>query len=372
MKIGIVTLALKTNYGGLLQAYALQTVLKGLGHDAVTFEYDNRLRYRGPILKYPLALLKRFIKKYVMGRGGYVFIESELNRRYRMSSQYTEKFIINNITTRKVRSLNELKEGEYDCFVVGSDQVWRPKYSFDLYNSYLKFAEKWSVTRMAYAASFGTDEWEYTDEQTKICQRLARKFSMVSVREASGIGLCRNHLGMDAVHVLDPTMLLNREDYIKLFKNSDTPESPGNMLVYILDESHEKDEYVNAVAHAKGLKPFRVNSRVENSNAPVEERIQPPVEKWLRGFYDADFVITDSFHACVFSIIFNKPFIAIGNAKRGMSRFNSLLSIFGLEDRLVTDLSVFPETTIDFDKVNERLASLRQKSFSFLKEALNG
>ena len=190
MKTGIVTLALKTNYGGLLQAYALQTVLKGLGHDAVTFEYDNRLRYRGPILKYPLALLKRFVKKYVMGRGGYVFIESELNRRYRMSSQYTEKFIINNITTRKVRSLDEVKEGEYECFVVGSDQVWRPKYSFDLYNSYLLFAENWNVRKLAYAASFGTDEWEYTDEQTKICQRLARKFSMVSVREASGIGLC--------------------------------------------------------------------------------------------------------------------------------------------------------------------------------------
>ena len=101
--------------------------------------------------------------------------------------------------------------------------------------------------------------------------------------------------------------------------------------------------------------------------------MQPPVEKWLRGFYDAQYVITDSFHACVFSILYQKPFVVYGNKHRGMARFHSLLAIFGLEDRLVTTpeeaLDVIARP-IDWNYVNTQLTKWRKKSLNFLTSSL--
>lgn len=106
---------------------------------------------------------------------------------------------------------------------------------------------------------------------------------------------------------------------------------------------------------------------------PATERIQPAVETWLRGFHDANFVVTDSFHACVFSIIFNKPFIAIGNLGRGMTRFTSLLNRFGLQSRLIADsdkTNFEMPSDIDWDKVNTVLEESRKVSLQYLKNAL--
>ena len=116
------------------------------------------------------------------------------------------------------------------------------------------------------------------------------------------------------------------------------------------------------------LTPFRVNSKANGLHASIRERIQPPVEAWLRGFYDAEFVVTDSFHACVFSIIFGKPFIVIGNKDRGMARFESLLKMFGLENRMIyDDLSVI-NNLIEWEIVNTIKLKYQGKSYSFLKQ----
>ena len=148
-------------------------------------------------------------------------------------------------------------------------------------------------------------------------------FDAVSVRESSAVELCEKHFDTSAMHVLDPTMLLDTSDYIKLFEEANTPQSPGSLMCYILDENKEKQEVISCIEQTLHLKSFSVNSKYEVADAPLEERIQPSVEAWLRGFNDAEFVITDSFHACVFSILFEKPFIVYGNKNRGMARFNS-------------------------------------------------
>ena len=196
-------------------------------------------------------------------------------------------------------------------------------------------------------------------------------FNAVSVREESGIKLCRKIFGIDAVCTLDPTMLLTSEDYDNL--SVEAPLSSGNLMTYILDESQLTDEIIDNVAKEFGLTPFRVNSKVEQGdNEPkLSNRQQPPVENWLRGFRDAEYVITDSFHACVFSIIYNKPFLCIGNGFRGMARFNSLLGQFGLMDRLVSiDSDHIPSSDIDWTKVNAILEEKRRKSLDFLRQAL--
>ena len=361
MRIGILTLSLGTNYGGILQAYALQTVLERMGHEVCVID-KRRKPLRLPLWKAPLVYGKRVLKN-LAGHSFPVFYEQKANREEAIVRQNTDKFINRYIKSRIVDDFSKLEESEFDAIVVGSDQVWRPKYFVDIENAYLKFAESWNIKRIAYAASFGTDEWEYTEQQTKECARLLGFFDTVSVRETSGVNLCREHFGVEARHVLDPTMLLRGEDYIRLFEVAHTPQSPGMLLCCILDETPEKSAWIERIAEERGLVPFRVNSRVEDRTAPVAERIQPPVEQWLRGFNDAEFVVTDSFHACVFSILFRKPFVVYGNVSRGMSRFASLLETFGLKERMVLDATgCVPLAGIDWQKVDFRLEKMREVS----------
>lgn len=363
MRIGILTLPLHTNYGGILQAYALQTVLERMGHEVCLIE-KKRKPFRLPLWKAPLVYGKRVLKN-LAGHPYPIFYEQKVNREEPITRQNTDLFIKRYIKRRIVNDFSELKESDFDAIVVGSDQIWRPKYfNGNIEDAYLKFAEGWNIKRIAYAASFGTDEWEYTAAQTKECARLLKQFDAVSVREASGVDLCRKHFGVEARHVLDPTMLLSAEDYIRLFEAAGTPQSTGRLLCYILDETPEKATLIERIAKERKLATFRINSKVEDKTAPITERIQPPVEQWLRGFHDAELVVTDSFHACVFSILFHKPFFVVGNKKRGLSRFTSLLGMFGLEDRListVTETDSF-ETEIQWDSIDTPLDTLRQKS----------
>ena len=361
MKIGILTLPLHTNYGGILQAYALQTVLERMGHDVCLIE-KKRQPLRLPLWKAPLSYGKRIVRN-LTSHPFPVFYEQKMNRETPVVRQNTDKFINKYIRRRIVDDFSEVRETDFDAIVVGSDQIWRPKYFPNIWHAYLDFTEGWDIKRIAYATSFGTDEWEYTPGQTERCAKLLKRFNRVSVRETSAVSLCREHFGVEAKHMLDPTMLLSSNDYARLFKAAGTPKSNGALLCYILDETPEKTALVNMIAKEKHLVPFRVNSKVENTMAPLAERIQPPVEQWLRGFFDAEFVVTDSFHACVFSILFNKPFIVYGNAVRGMSRFTSLLGFFGLNDHLFTDiLGLNSLCDINWPEVNKMLDVKRKEA----------
>lgn len=366
MNIGIVTLPLRTNYGGLLQAYALQKVLLRMGHTPVTF---TRVAHESLDWKTPVRWAKRFLCNPFRDKKTPVFYELIFNRTYSTVSQHTQGFIDRNITTRVIRSWNEMKESDYDLLIVGSDQVWRPMYFSPIEHAFLDFAAKWEIKRLAYASSFGTDEWEYNVDQTKRCRSLVRLFDGISVREVSGIKLCQEFLDCSAVSVLDPTMLLTPEDYIALFEEQKIPAFAGNLLVYILDMTDEKSRLIDYLSEK--YVPFVVNSRVDDLNRPTVERIQPPVEAWLRGFYDAEIVVTDSFHACVFAILFHKTFIVYGNEGRGMARFYALLALFGLESQLVRtseDVIKALSVHIDWGAVDVRLQTLREQSISFLKK----
>lgn len=180
--------------------------------------------------------------------------------------------------------------------------------------------------------------------------------------------LCRKFFGVNASHVLDPTMLLDVQDYVDLVKRADIPKSKGTLLCYILDETESTTDLISRLASETGLVPFRGNSRVEDWSAPLAERIQPPVEQWLRGFMDAELVVTDSFHACVFSILFHKPFVVVGNKERGLARVKSLLKMFGLEERWNSDIPTISfSKTIDWKDVDECLEEWRKSSHDVLR-----
>ena len=373
MRIGVLTLPLHNNFGGILQAYALQQVLNNLGHDTVLIDKSKYVSLGPWYKKYPIYF-KRTIHKYVMRKDIVVKADVEQNRIPKTIAKHTDLFIDKYIKRFFTKDFSNIKKEYFDVIIVGSDQIWRPKYFFSaIENAYLDFAKEWNIKRIAYAASFGTEDWEYTDEQTINCAALLKKFNAVSVRESSATKLCKENLGVEALHVLDPTMLLEKDEYINLFKETETAKSDGNLFCYILDSGTEKDDIINTIATEKRVKPFYVNSKYEDLAAPLVERIQQPVEKWLRAFHDAEFIITDSFHACVFSIIFNKPFIVYGNKERGMARFESLLKIFELEERMVSTKKEAIEAInrpIDWEKVNSIHSQWKEKSITFLTENL--
>lgn len=374
MKIGIQTLPLHTNYGGILQAYALQTVLQRMGHEVCVINCPKQ--HKLPLHRAPFAYAKRIIKKYILRDKSVVInLEKKLREERPIVSQYTQKFINKYLNLHNCSNYTDLKESDFDAIVVGSDQVWRPRYfrSKLIQHAYLDFAKDWNIKRIAYAPSFGTDEWEYTKTQTRTCSELLSKFNTVSVREFSAIKICKERFGVAAQHVLDPTMLLNKEDYIKLVENSNAPKSKGNLLVYVLDETKDKSNIVNKIAAKKKLHPFYLNSKLDNNYACLQDKIKMPVEQWLKGFMDAEFVVTDSFHACVFSIIFNKPFVVCGNVGRGLSRFDSLLNLFGLNERMITNkenIDNIIEAQIDWVEVEAKYQQHKKESMSFINKEL--
>lgn len=364
MKIGILTQPLLGNYGGIVQNFALQHTLCRLGHTPYTAVYTNRINiFCWSEMKF------NHLKRRLLGRKS--IVAPPPLKEY-LSIYNNSSFIRSNITLtpflgRRNFSKNILKEG-FEAYIVGSDQTMRPLYNrgHRLYKMYLDFLEETNkAKRIAYAASFGVDKWEYDAQQTEICGKLAKRFDAISVREASGVELCRKYLGVEAQHLLDPTMLLSADEYRAVSGGSNVePPKGDNLVVYILDMTPQKLEYVEQMARKLNLKPYFLGKRTGNG-------VLPNVEAWLSGFDSAKYVVTDSFHGTVFSIIFNKPFYTIGNTARGFDRFNSLLDMFDLKERLVSlDSPIELLDEPDWTHVNERKRQWQELSIEFLKKNL--
>lgn len=386
MKIGILTQTLHNNYGGLLQNYALQQVLIRAGHEPCTIDHDRmekicKLRRISRRIK---AYIRHWIRPQKFKKPGYVANTTEEAIISQHTRRFIDKYICHTETLYTHKGFREiaLKE-KFQGYIVGSDQCWRPRYNKSfLKEMFLNFVEEQNdIKRISYAASFGKDEWNLPPETIAECARLAQKFDLITVREKSGLDLCRKHLGVEVKQVLDPTMLLSKDDYIRLVEKEQEPLSPGNLFYYILDPSEEKKQFITNAAKQQGLVPFtmmpkhprgyRSKSDIKNH---IEDCVYPSVTSWLRAFMDAEMTIVDSFHGMVFSIIFNKPFWVIGNQMRGMSRFTSLLKEFGLENRLVeVDCQnvINLQMPINWEMVNQSKEILVNQSIKLIYNSLN-
>ena len=234
MRIGILTLPLHTNYGGILQAYALQTVLEKMGHK--TMMIDKGWPPKVPFINYLKRTIKESFKKlsgHSTQRWHWIFFQyGEMLKEHQYTIQFVNKYIHRKIQ----RDLYAISNGEFDGFVVGSDQIWRVQHYRPIVNAYLDFTKGWHVKRVSYAASFGTDDWEYSPEETSECSKLLHAFDAVGVRESSGVSLCNKYFHrIDVQHVLDPTLLLTSEDYVNRLGLATVAKSKGDFLVYILD-----------------------------------------------------------------------------------------------------------------------------------------
>lgn len=377
MRIAIVTLPLHTNYGGILQAYALKRVLEGFGHEVCVLDLKDKM----PLpewWKAPFVYAGRGVKRIFMrGNAPEVFRELRFRKELPVLAAETGRFVEKYISPRLLDSYSDVQEGDYDAFVVGSDQVWRPRYFHPFEDAFLRFTKGWKVRRLSYAASFGTDALEYEYMQLAECAGLLAAFDGVSVREESAVTICDEWFDCDrAVHVLDPVMLLDSGDYIALAETKQFPQQDsGCLITYLLDTSIETEDVADFVVRCTGMEKKDISPETGNRKLPLNSRVAPPVEQWLAEFSEAGFVITDSFHACVLAILFHKPFLVIGNVARGQARLNSLLSMFGLESRLVQGLDPDDDgdgwlMEIDWAHVDEILECMREKSITFLRNGI--
>ena len=357
MRIGIVTQPLEMNYGGILQNWALQQALKSLGHKPLTIDAYQRLSTPHYVFNYLRANIMRGFGKW--------YAEP---RRYRgaMRSEITGRFIEENID--KTRVLWDYKQSivrhyHMDALIMGSDQVWRQAYCGDhLEDMYLRFSSGLPVRRIAYAASFGVDKWDYTPEQTAACSALVKQMDAVSVREESGVEMCREHLGVDAEWVLDPTMLLTSNQYEPIIDHEWSYTEPY-LAVYCLTINPEKEAFFKKLADDRGLKVLYFSSGWSS---------EVTIEQWLAILKNASMVVTDSFHGTVFSILFGKEFYTLCTLHRGITRISSLLTRLSLEHRLILDNALTEPSMrdIDWPTVHDRLEGLREESLSFLRKAL--
>ena len=358
MKIGLLSYHRNYNYGWNLQCYALMTVLKSMGHEVTLIDkmkFSNQSCW-GRLKKTCACILH-------LNRGkSYEDVQKERGERI---APFFDKYILPR--THCIKNKKGYKKlPHFDALVVGSDQVWRSKLVNPIEDYYFSFID-YPTRLISYAASFGVDVKEYTTDEIVQCGKLIERFNAVSVREQSGVKLIRDiyKWKCNPVVMPDPTLLLTENDYWKIIGNRATEnKNRGNLFCYILDKTQDKETVIEKLSTTYSLKPRRIYLS--------ESYVYPSVEDWLSAFSDADFIFTDSFHGCVFSLIFRKPFIAYGNIERGLSRFISLLNIFKQGHRLIksaadiNDIFLHNLRNIDNEQIDNIQNTLRSKANKYL------
>lgn len=350
MKIGIVTM-FGNNYGALLQSYALQQTLFSLGHDVYIIN-----RGYGDFPKSP-SLKQRFFK-WLDADGFDDFRKKHL----RMTAPVT--------STQMLIEFNKL----FDIVIAGSDQIWNGDCINTMkYYYYLDWVSP-KVKKYSYAVSFGKDSFNRNEKEIQEVSTILKSYNAISVREDSGVGICNNILGVNAVQLLDPTFLLKKEEYAKLIScNTNSPQD--YVCHFFLDSTIQKENLVNLIAknlHLTIIDNYNKDYNIKRARWSNAYK-RPTIPQWLKNIRDAKYVITDSFHGMVFSIIFKKQFVVINNKKRGTARFESLLKKINLNNRLIDIESNYDEVIriikerIDYESVDSVLSSEISNSMRFLK-----
>lgn len=373
MRIAIISLPLSFNYGGYLQCYALMETLREMGHEVFYLQRENGNKLS--IMKGAIDSLKCVLERIGLGTLVYVVekgTNSGLFYKTKNFRAFADKYIktVSPVLRNTEDVLRYCKKHHMEAYITGSDQIWRKQYSRSVFDAFLGFAPVDAI-KIAYAPSLGTNQWDYNAEETQFIQSQLNTFRAISVREKDGIRLLEENmkLRLTPQYVLDPTFLLLKEHYLKIAQN--VPHRKG-VLTYVLNSNEKKEKAIMDFCKSNRLDAYSVINPKTNTDC-IADGQGYPVECWLAGFRDADHVLTDSFHATVFSIIFNKPFWVFENAARGNSRLLDILRTFECEDRLITedvDWKQLEKRFLNWEKINEIKSALQHDSMNFLESAL--
>lgn len=373
MKIGIITYWItRSNYGTVLQNYALQTFLRSLGFETFLIRTDI-----------PLGCSRRDYYKSLLQKNGFFSLISyfksrlfcKITRRILSENKNDEKrkfpdFMDKNLNPTKIfRSLSEL---ESDCpmadiYIAGSDQVWNTygenygAVSEQIKAYLLSFAPD-SAKKISFAASFGKSS--LSAEFESLFKKELSRFDFISCREKSGVEIC-SRLGFEnAVLQQDPTMILSSGEYKKIASKSLVPKNPYILLYLLGNDTDFSTRRLKQFAKLKNLEVVYVPAN-EAQKINFHKKTFPTVEEWLGLYENASAVVTNSFHGTVFSLIFNKSFLSVHQSGKFESqnvRIDSLLEDFGLKNRIFSGNFEKLFSSVDFEKVKKRLEEIRKCS----------
>lgn len=384
MKIGVMTFWNgNSNYGQILQCWAFQRFLKENGHESFVIRF---------IPSNFISPLKAFLKKVL-------FVEKFKVLRERLTNKNAYRIRMMNLDKDKLRDFESfrnkhlyLSERVYkniyaiqknppsaDAYIVGSDQVWAQM--LDSRNSRAFFLDfgKPETKRIAYAPSFVVKE--YPKEYQEELKALLQKFDAVSCREYSGVEICKS-LGIDATKVLDPTLLLNKDQYLDLIGES--IEKKDQVFIYSLNISSsdqirwgELKSYASEKILTVKVTPSQGYFAADELFGEEVEYLYATPKEWLKAIAESRFVVTPSFHGIVLSIILETPFVYVplaGQYASGNSRITDLLKDLGLEGRILgsnTDYATIANQSIDWDNVYSKLANMRHSSIKYIYNSLS-
>lgn len=370
MKIGIATIVDYKNYGNRLQNYALQEVLRSLGGEVATIvnapykpeekasafkRYHNRIKELG--LK---GNMNRVIEK-INGDPK----EKLLNKKKSKFKDFSNEYISETKYTVHPEAVPEELSRSFDFFVTGSDQVWNPNYRKGSPFDFLTFAP--SLKRIAYAPSFGVSK--IPEQYNNDYSRWIKDFAHLSVREDAGAELITNLTGRGAPVLVDPTLLLTKEEWIRFSKQPVVRPQKKYLLTYYLGTlSSDKQQFIGTIAKENGLEIVNLASYKDSEYYTIRP------DEFVDMINNAEIFFTDSFHGAVFSIILQKSFVVfdrVGNAPSMNSRIDTLLNKFNLLDRKFDNIEKDKLWNINFNHVPAILVQERKKSLIYLREALN-
>lgn len=359
-KIALQTFQLSTNYGGILQAFALQHYLTKKGFDVV--HINRAYQSNNSFLKFKIIVDKIINFNTTLA----------INKAESIFKVFVNKFINLSPPLYSTKLWNKyINENKFDAVIVGSDQIWRQEYVGAFAEEFFLNFKKGKIKKIAYAASFGVDK--IGNGYAKQISNQLHDFDAISVREKSGVDILQKNFNIEAVHLIDPTLLLLSQDYIDMFELKKDVKKPY-IFAYVLDKNLHKQNMIEEVEKTLGMVSKLVyGSEVTKATYnDVDIRSKVSIETWLSHFYNADYIVTDSFHGMIFSILFNKRFIVIANESRGVSRFESMLNLIDLKEKLIFSGANLKKETIlkpiDYESINSIIEEERKLANKFINQ----
>ena len=378
--VGIITTFRQANWGSVLQAYSLQKVVDSMGYKStlIDYIYPNSYHYKQgcPIHKRKnINYIKEVIKR--------VLIFLRVYKRKMTKMELLDTFIAQNMScTKRITTRDDLKKflPHFDIYLSGSDQIWNPNTMYGDMSYMFDFAPDESK-RIAYASSFSCSNIPCKYET--LYKKYLSKFSAISVREKNGIILARKYSSLDNIQlVLDPTLLINRDEWSHIGENHRNLKIPNDyillyMLAYTYSPDHKMSEILSYVQNKYKYPIISLSPKpydFKGNFYQITSNEQIGISEFIFLFEKSKIVVTSSFHGTAFSVNFGKPFIALEDGiSQSDDRISTLIKTLGLSKNLINtedSLSDEIEPFYDVEEEQRILQINRNKSLMFLKRSL--
>ncbi len=361
-KVGILTYHFALNYGAALQCYALKKALMNMGCDASILDYQTEQQ----IANNSIWHKRKGIKNVILQTALFPFLHRRMQKKRNFEQFQKENF---NCTV-PCRTPDELKkiieEQKYDVIVAGSDQVWCP--SIPDFTDMFFFPFQTKAKKIGYAVSIGNS----TEKELSGFSEAIRDFSAIAVREQSAIQVVKKFAVLEPVEVVDPTLLLQKDDWDNIASQSKVkiPDKKYMICYFLKKEAfHISYELAKKIAQEKNLTPIFINQRFSKFSLQPNTVFNAGPSDFVKLFSCADYVCTDSFHGTIFSIIFKKQFYSFVEKEntKDQRRQNILKNLDLLSRCVYLDNVSLDRTPVDYHKMDERLSELREESLNFLR-----